>query len=253
MPNIVELSSTVHRSFKIAPNAACQYAAKQQVMLVKYPEIAPAAANFPVFLTRDPKNGRLAFSALMSFAAQQNLMVKNNQWLATYQPLSMRTYPLFLMRSVSDESKLKISLNQENQHFSEETGAALFDEDGIATQTLMSIQKMLEADLKNEADTQDFVKVLEANNLLKKVDLVVSAIDNTTFTIAGIYTINEDSLKTLDKETILSLNEQGYLQQIHALLFSIYQINGLIRKNNDVNNEKIVRVKLESHKDQHQR
>lgn len=253
MPNIVELSSTLHCSFKIAPAAACEFASKQQVMLIKYPEIAPAAANFPVFLTRDPNNGRLAFSALMSFSAQQNLMVKSNEWLATYQPLGMRTYPLFLMRSVSDESKLTIGLNQENPHFSDENGAALFDDEGNASQTLMTIQKMLEADLKNEADTQEFVKVLEANNLLKKVDLVVSASDNTAFTIAGIYTIDEDSLKTLDKDTILSLNQQGYLQQIHALLFSIYQINVLIRRNNDVNNEKIVRVKLEAHKDQHQR
>lgn len=253
MPNIVELSSTLHRSFKITPNTACQYASTQQVMLVKYPEIGPSAANFPVFLTRDPNNGRLAFSALMSFTSQQNLMVKNNEWLATYQPLSMRTYPLFLMRSVSDESKLTIGINQENPHFSEENGLALFDSEGNATQALMSIQKMLEADLKNEADTQEFVKVLEVNKLLKKVDLVVSANDNTAFTIAGIYTIDEDSLKTLDKDTVLSLNQQGYLQQIHALLFSIYQINGLIRRNNDTNNEKIVRVKLESHKDQHQR
>lgn len=253
MSNIVELSSTTHRTYKILPDCACQFAATQQVMLIKYPEIAPAAANFPVFLTRDPNNGRLAFSALMSFEAQQNLLVRNNEWLATYQPISMRIYPLFLMRSVTDKTKLTIGINEENPHLTEDTGAALFDENGSATQNLISIQKMLEADLKNEADTQRFVNVLETHNLLRKVDLVVSTSDNTSFNIAGIYTIDEDVLTTLAKESILSLNKQGYLQQIHALLFSIYQINGLIRKHNDVNNDKIGRVKLESHKDQHQR
>lgn len=253
MANIVELSSTVHRTYKILPDCACQFAATQQVMLIKYPEIAPIAASSPVFLTRDPNNGNLAFSALMSFDAQQNLSVSNNEWLTTYQPISMRTYPLFLMRSAADKSKLTIGINEENPHISEDAGAALFDENGSATQMLISMQKMLEADLKNEVDTQNFVKVLEAHNLLRKVDLVVSTSDNTNFNITGIYTIDEDALKTLDKESILALNQQGYLQQIHALLFSIYQINGLIRKHNDVNNEKIVRVKLESHKDQHQR
>jgi len=251
MSKIVELNSTAHRTYKILPDSAYQFAANQQVMLIKYPEIAPSAANFPVFLTRDPNNGRLVFSALMSFESQQNLMIKNKQWIASYQPVCMRTYPLFLMRSVADKTKLTIGVNEENPHVCTDNGNALFDKHGEPSEMLIGIQKLLETDLKNEADTQSFVNVLEAHNLLRKVDMVVATSTNSTFKIAGLHTIDEDVLRTLDTDNVISLNQQGYLQQIHALLFSIYQINGLIRKHNDVSSEKIKRVKLESHKDQH--
>jgi hypothetical protein len=250
MVELVELSSTKHKGLKVRANCTVEVAAKQQIIRLRATEAGRAAANFPVFFTRGAQDGILVLSAFTSFENGQNMFVKDGQWQATYQPNAMQTYPFFLMQSPSGEKSYTIGIDESNEAFSKDEGELLFDDNGKASLQLSRAKTLLEADIQNDINTFQFAKKLEELGLLKSIDLVVQYQDGASQTITGLMTIDEDKLNVLSPEQLHSLNQQGYLVQIHALLISIYQLNVLIQKQNNRSDlPKVAQLKIEVAKD----
>jgi hypothetical protein len=250
MSELVELSNNKHKQFRIKPNCAVEFSASQQIMRLRAVEIGKAVTNFPVFLTRNTHDGSGVLSALTSFDSSSNLYVKDTQWQATYQPTVMQTYPLFLMKSPKDENSYTIGIDEQSSAFSRDNGEALFDEGGKASLYLSRVKTLLEADIKNDIHTYQFIHKLQELELLKGIDLLVHYQDASVQTLTGLNTIDEDKLHALSAEQLYELNQQGYLVPIHAMLVSIYQLNLLVRYHNAmIGNRKVTQVKLEVAKD----
>lgn len=250
MATLTELSSKQHKQLKVAPNAPINYAAKQHVLNLAAVELANAASSFPVFITRNTINGGWAFSAMTSFELNENLFIQNDKWEAVYQPVSMRTYPLYLMQAPTDEKQYTIGFNEQSDAFSNTQGAPLFDETGAATPHLSEVTKLLETELTNLRSSYEFGQTLEQLNLLKEIDVQVQYADGTNNTIKGLNTINEDVLNTLDGDKLEQLNKAGYLTPIHALLISLFHLNTLINKNNSIATKSTISaVKMEVSKE----
>lgn len=232
MAELIELSSKQHGNLKVDVNGAIDFSSSLHVMNLRVSEIGMAVSSFPVFFTRNAQNGDWGLSAISSFTSGQNLFVENKQWTATYQPNFIRTYPLHLMRSVEGENSYTIGIDESNSVFSNDEGNALFDHDNKATPYLHQMTKLLEADIKNEMQTYEFTKTIDALNLFKSLDLVISNDDGTAQTLKGLHTIDEDKLQDLSAEQLLALSKKGYLSPIHAILVSIFQLNLLVKKNN---------------------
>ena len=174
------------------------------------------------------------------------MFVIQGKWSATYQPTVLQTYPLFLMQSPKDPESHTIGVFDQSSAFSEEIGEALFDDKGNPSLYLSRIKTLLEADIKNDIQTYQFGKKLEQLGMLKAIDLLVHYQDGAVQTLSGLHTIDEDKLQALSAELLHDLNKQGYLVQIHAMLISIYQLNLLIRKHNEINDsKKIIQLKIE--------
>ena len=95
-----------------------------------------------------------------------------------------------------------------------------------------------------------FLNSLEEHGLLKPLDLSVDYQNGENSKITGLHTIDEDKLKLLTGDQLKTLNDQGYLTPIYALLISLSQVNQLITKHNKLpESPKIVSVKLEVSKD----
>jgi hypothetical protein len=250
MSELVELSSKQHKDLKMRANCSVEVAASQQIIRLRAVEVGRAAANFPVLIMRNAKDGALVFSALTSFENGQNVFIENGQWQATYQPSAMQTFPFFLMRSPKDEKSYTIGIDENNPAFSKEEGELLFDQNGKASLHLSRVKTLLEADIQHDINTHQFMKKLENFGLLKAIDLMVQYQDGASQTITGLITIDEDKLNILSAEQLHGLNQQGYLVQIHALLISIYQLNLLIQKQNARSDlPKVSQLKIEVAKD----
>ncbi|MFT6776841.1 MAG: hypothetical protein ACJAV1_000753 [Paraglaciecola sp.] len=246
MTKLVELSSTLHAQLKVLPDCETAFAETQQIMRLRVSETSKAATNFPVFFTRNSHDGNWVLSALTSFESNQCLFVKQGKWLATYQPTVLQTYPLFLMQSPKNIESYTIGVFEQSSAFSEHSGEDLFDDKGKASLYLSRIKTLLEADIKNDIQTYQFGKKLEQLGLLKAIDLLVHHEDGSVQTLSGLNTIDEDKLQALSAEQLHELNQQGYLVQIHAMLISIYQLNLLIRKHNEIqDSNKIAQLKVE--------
>ncbi|MEH6712098.1 MAG: SapC family protein [Paraglaciecola polaris] len=250
MITLVELSNAVHKDLKLKENSLSEFAASQQIMRIRVPEVGKSATNFPLFFSRNQHDGSWVLSALSSFEPQQNLFVENGRWNAIYQPTSLQTFPFFLMQSPKHEKSYTIGINESSNVFSKDAGEAVFDDAGRPSQYLSKAKSLLEADIKNDLETYRFVSQVEALGLIKAIDLQLVFEDGRTQNIAGLCTIDEDKMQSLSNEQMITLNKSGYLVALHAMLLSIYQLNLLLRKHNECHtHDKITQLKIEVAKD----
>lgn len=232
MSVLKELTSTQHINLRVTKNSQINFAATQHLLNIRVGEVGQSICSMPVFLTKDPQQGLWRLSAVTSFSAGENLLVKQNQWLAPYQPTSIQTYPFYLMNSPAGDNTYTIGIDETNQAFSQTQGTPLFEGAGKASPYLGHIKKLLEADIQNDINTFQFGRLLEELGLCKPINLLVRYADESTQKITGLTTIDEDKLHALSAENLMLLNKKGYLAAIHALLISMLQLNALIQKNN---------------------
>jgi len=229
---LVELNSKKHLNLKVLENADIVFASSLHAMNLRVIEVGTAVSSFPVFLTRSPKNGEWVIIALTSFETGKNLFAQQHKWSATYKPICMQTYPLYLMQSPNDNQRYTMGINESDTVFVENEGTSLFDEAYKATPYLHQKTKLLEADIKHDKQTYEFTQHIDKLGLIKEVYLLVHYENGSVQTIKGLHTIDEDKLQSLSSEHFYELNQKGYLSSIYALLLSIYQLNLLVNKNN---------------------
>jgi hypothetical protein len=249
MATFTELSSKAHKNLKVAPNAQINFAAKQHMINLNVAELAAAASSMPIFVSRTNGTGSWAFAAMTSFELEVNLFVENETWTPVFNPTSLRTHPLQLMPSKTEEKTFTVGFNAQTKSLTEEEGTALFNDDGKGTDYLGEVTKILETELQYRKQTYEFGQVLENMNLLKAIDLKVQYKNGTTNIIQGLHTINEEAFQALSGENLAQLNSVGYLTPIHAMPMSIFQLNVLVNKHNAIaSKEPIASVKIEPSK-----
>lgn len=250
--SLVELSSKDHAALKMDPLCALKVAEKQHIINLKVSEVGMAVSSFPVFISRVSENSDWTLSAVNSFQLESNLFVEDGLWTGTHVPISMQTYPFFLMRKGEEkENNFTIGINQQSNAFSENEGEFLFDENGQASVRLSQATAQLEVEIKNDIHTYKFTKKLEELGLIKEVDLMVQYQDGKVNTLKGLNTINEEALAGISNESLDELRQAGYLAPIYSMLTSIFQFNNLIQRHNKRFTDNLVaQVKLETPKEE---
>lgn len=250
MSKLVELTNTKHQDLKVKNSAAMNNASQLHMLNLRVTEVPKSIASFPVFVSKNNHDGNWALSAITSIVPGKNLFVSDGQWQALYQPTSVRTYPLYLMKSAKDEKSYTIGIVEQSEAFSQSEGEALFDESGRASLYLAELTKLIEGSVKEDIQTYQFLNKLDEMNLLKSIDLVVHYQGNEAQVLKGLHTINEDRLQTLSGEQLDTLNKMGYLAAIHGMLMSIFQLNNIVLKNNNVEGlDKVEQIRLETARD----
>jgi len=245
MTELVELSNSEHGKLKVIDNAAVIFIKQQHILTIRVKEITQAISSFPVFLVKNPHTGLWNISALSSFEMGENLFVRDDKWDAVFTPSSMQTFPFFLMNLAGENQGYTIGIAPHDQAFSTSQGQRIFESTGKPSLLLSRVKTVLEADIKNDIQSYQFAEKLESMQLIKRINLVVQYGDGTVQTLKGMNTIDETKLQQLSNDDLGALNKLGYLMPIHAMLMSIIQLNSLIQKHNNVeNNKKISQVKL---------
>lgn len=253
-PSLTEVTKEAHGHLKVVPNCAEKVAKHQHMINIKVNEIGQAGGQFPIFLSRMSDNADWAISAINSFEVEKNLFVDDDKWTANYTPTGLQTYPFFVMRKPGSEGKQDfcIGINEESDAFSETEGEPLFEENSNqASVHLSRVTHQLQQELQNDVHSFQFCKLLEELGLIKAVDLKVQYVDGRLNTLKGLNTIDEVALQELSDEKLLGLRQRGYLLPTYALLTSVFQVNALLRKHNEVfgQNNAIAQVSFEMPKD----
>lgn len=250
MTKLIELSNTTHKHLKVKPSSIIEFASSQQIMRLRITEVTQAAACLPVVFTRNGKDGSWVLSALTSLSEGRNSFVRDGKWQAIFTPSTMKTHPLYLMKSPKDEDTYTIGIDESSSAFSSSSGEALFGDNGAPSLHLSRVKSLLEADIKNGIETHRFAQQVEQLQLLKAVDLNIQFQEGSSQKLAGLYVLDESKLQHLSGDILAELSQLGYLIPMHCMLASLYQLNMLIRKHNEVNPKNIVsKLKLEVAKD----
>ncbi|MFK7888089.1 MAG: SapC family protein [Gammaproteobacteria bacterium] len=247
---LAEVTPERHSSWHVAKDASVVFASMQHVVQVRAAEVVHAVCSFPLFLSRSAQSGQWLISAVTGLWPGQSLAVSDGIWRATFQPTSMLTYPFALMKSSGGPRPWAIGMNEANPVFREGDGYALYEKDGRPSAYFDRIAKQLEADIEFDIQTEQFLSYLVDNDYCKAVNINVHQDDGQVQTITGLHTLDEDRVQALTPEQLGELNERGYLAPMHAMLMSLFQLNTLVRLNNERDdNPTVQQIRLELARD----
>lgn len=250
MAKLVAISADAHGGISISPEQSVLYAREAHMLPLRVTEVAQAIIDFPVIVSRTPQ-GDLSLSALSSFQPQHNLFVKEDVWQSSFQSSAMKTYPVFLMRAEDGSPDPVLGVDEDSEALVKTgEGVGLFDKKGKLSLGLKQLQSQLIEDSRNTVHTFKFLEALTSLDLLRPVDLILKYADGQANRITGLSMIHEDNLQALSAESLAELRDKGYLPPIYAMLFSVLQLNALIRRHNTDNGLRPIQsINLEVSKD----
>ena len=241
MTQFTALDKHTHRLTRILTGHGAQYGENIHLVPVVIEELMHLILEYPVCLIKDNDTGQFGLQALLGFELGENLFLQGEQWQARYVPLHIKRQPFMVAVNAKTGEQptpenTVITINNNNNRVQEKQGELIFDKDGNITPFMQNMNNLLSSLVSGIIQTEEFIKTLLAHNLIEAIQLTVNITGDSEQRFDGIYTVNEQALKALNGETLVTLNKKGYLQACYMLLASMGQV------------QKLVAMKREKHK-----
>ena len=199
-----------------------------------YPlEYTSLQSDYPIFFTKDKENDTWQTIALLGFKENENLFLGKGVWISRYVPLSIQRLPFYIgsqkevVNGIPSENKI-LHIDIDHPGLNESEGNEIFLEHGGNSEYLNYINNILST-IHKEANAVDiFCKEISNLDLLKLADIKIDFNENESHELKGLYVIDEEKLKNLDKENLYKLHIHQYLQHIYMIGASIGNVNKLI-------------------------
>jgi len=206
------------------------------MMPVVMSEFLKLSIQYPILFTKDSETGQFVCVALFGFEDGENLFWQDGEWDAVYTPLNVRRQPFFVgendQKQHEQDNDYIICINMDDASVDEKTGESIFDATGKETEFLNSMQSILGSLIDGETQTRRFIDKLLELKLVTPISLDITFANQQEIRAEGMYSIDEDKLKSLDKETLVQLYASDYLGPIYTMVASLGQIYALIQKKN---------------------
>lgn len=244
MANVVAIKKEQHQNLKLANKRSLGQVTGQHILPVTAAEYAQAATSFPVVLIKEPNSERYRSVVMLGLEGGENLFYQDDKWVGLYIPQGVGMAPFALGLDPDKENTLTACVDLDSEFVGEDKELPLFDDKGEETEVFLNVQKSLGRLYDNEVASEKFIKELESHDLIHELELNMSLSTGENKKLVGIYTVNEDKLKTLSDELILDFHKRGLFVPIHAMLGSLGQLNRLIQLRNDSSETKISGIQI---------
>jgi hypothetical protein len=234
MSRLVALDNKAHRHLRVAPEKIEAQGARLHMVPVVLGEFLKLCVQYPIVLTKKADTGRFVCVCLFGFEKNENLFWRNGRWDALYTPLQIARQPFFVGADESsrEPGQFVLCIDTENDSLQERSGELLFDEQGNETPYLQRAKSLLAALLTGEADTERFTDKLLALNLVQPMRLEIDYANRQSQRVAGLYTVDEERLKSLSPEHLVELHSLQYLAPLYTMLASLGHVYSLIHRKN---------------------
>lgn len=222
MANLEVVNTEAHRNLRLRPRAE---PAPHFVPIV-LSEFTTAAACCPIFLTKNPENGRFCVAALFGFESGENLVSDDVGAAKAFRPLDLERQGFF----ISGEN---IAVDLDHPQISRKEGQPLFDEDGEPTDTMRRIQRALGLLVTGNEETERFIGTIVDLRLIEPIDISLKFDDGKKLQLDGLYTVSLDSIAELGDSDALMLFRKGYLLPAYTIAGSLKQISVLANRRNE--------------------
>lgn len=225
---LVPLNKAVHLKTKVYVSDSFSHAMNQHLTSLCIHEISQAAAHYPVVFVKSAETDEFKLVAALGLQAGENLFYQLGIWRESYIPLNILRYPFGAIGSNEDEKGFTVCIDGNSDCLSESKGQPLFDEEGKQTEYLSEMIKFLTDVITKEMVTKKFIDEMVALDLLKENAFTLTTITGEKHKIDGVFTIDEEKLKNLTDEQVLSFHKRGFFSTIYSHLTSLAQFNRLI-------------------------
>ena len=237
MGQLVLLNQSVHKNLRVNPDKVEAHGAHERSVPVVLSEFLKLAVQYPIVITKNSETGKFLCVAIFGFEKGENLFWKSGAWDAIYLPLNIARQPFFVGKDDEHDRKdsrdnFVICVDEQSECLQQGEGERLFDEEGKETPYLENMKSILAALLTGETQTQTFVNKLLALDILMPMSLDITFVNEESQQVEGTYTIDEEKLKNLSRESLLELHSLGYLSPVYTMITSLGQFFSLVNRKN---------------------
>jgi len=229
MANYVPVDKVAHRDLKVRSQASAELGDGRNFVQAVISEFPQLAIQYPIMLTKDSETGAFLCGAVLGYDADENLFLREGGGYEGYRPLALRRDPF-----VPAGEALAIDLD--SPRISDD-GDALFVEEGEPSPYLQETIRAVHRFWTGLEETNVFIAALSQHRLIAPVEIKLHFDDGSSRDLAGLYSINEETLEGLESDTVVELFRNGYLHLISLMRASVKHIPVLAQKKN----ERIVR------------
>lgn len=223
MVNIVPISTERHADKAwLRPNGF-QFVSTQAVVPLVGAEFGRACLGLPIGFVQQADT--YVPAAVMSPIAGRNLLVgPAGQWLGSYIPAALRSYP-FRLGQVPETGQITLCIDEDSGTVVDADGGAedFLDAEGKPTPQMQAMLNFMLEMEKSRRLTERAVKSLTDAGLIRPWQFEVT-IDGEPTPAAGIFCVNETDLNVLDDVAFLGLRRTGALGLAYLQLASMNQI-----------------------------
>jgi len=245
MANFVAIKSDKHQNLKISQKRNLAHVANQHIVTVTASEYAQSSASFPIVLVKNPDSPRYRSVAMLGIEAGENVYYQDDKWSALSVPQSIGMAPFALGLDPEKENTLTACVDVDSEFVGEDKDLALFEAEGKESELLTNVQNSLGRLYENEKMTESFIKELEDNDMLQELELKIDLSTGEKKKLTGLFTVNEDKIKSLADDKVLDFHKRGLFVPIYAMLGSLSQINRLVQLRNQNNEVQVTSIKIE--------
>ena len=231
----IALNAEAHKHKKVKEVANYAHAKEFHLAAITLDEFAMAACNYPIVFVRN-QDQSISAMALLGLAPQQNLFInKDLQWTVPYVPAIVRRYPFNFARVNDQSEEMALCVNNTDGILNDESGLALFDENGQPSAHLTKVQKFLSHVHNMQQHSSTLFEILDNEGLL--TEKAIEYQDNGEGkSIGGFMIVDYKKLKALSDEKYLKLRSiDSALECIHIHMGSLNQIQNLVHRGNLAN------------------
>jgi hypothetical protein len=244
MANFVPIRKEQHQNLKLASKRDLAHIAGQHIVSVTAAEYAQASASFPVVFVKNPESPRYRSVVMLGLEPSENLFYNDAKWNGLSIPQSVGMTPFALGLDPDKENTLTACVDMDSTLVGEDKDLAIFEEDGKESELLVNVQNSLGRLYENEKMTENFVKELEANDLLQELELNINFANGEKKKLTGIFTVSEEKVKALADDKVLDFHKRGLFVPIYAMLGSLGQINRLVQLRNLTGKDQISGIQI---------
>src|ERR1700722_10744805 len=233
--HLVELSRAEHSELKIDPGLAEASAARQHLIPIVASEFRKAAIQYPIVFAKNPETGRFAPYVLNGLEPEENLFWSGTKLDVAYVPLNIRRRPFYvgMAETPGGANDNVLCIDVESSCITASGQKSIVDPDGSDSSYLKEILSFVGQLVHGQKQTSSFIATALSLDLLCPIALDIVLDDGKPLHVDGLYSIDEDRFKSLDKDKVQQLWNEGLIELIYSVIISTGQIFNLIRLRNE--------------------
>jgi len=227
------LNNVAHKDLRVATGFGRQFGDEVGMVPAFPSEYAELQREYPIFFRKDQQTGQWQSVALLGFEQRENLFLQDDRWNAAYLPGAVAKGPFLIgfqeqriEGELRQEPVMHVDLDHPRVNAAE--GEPVFLPQGGNSPYLEHIASVLRGIRDGTEFGAAMFSAFDSMGLIQPVHLDVQLDERHRVNVNGLYGIDREKLTTLDAESLLRLNQAGFLEGAYLVLASLHNMRRLM-------------------------
>ena len=211
MTKVIVLNNIDHKDVKV--DTQLKSTEQVNLSLVYATEIAELHKEFPLVFYKHPDNEQTQLHAILGLAKDENLFIKDSEWITRFVPALLARGPFSLGYKKPESSEQKqdpvICIDMQDPRVNTEHGEDVFLAFGGEAPYLEHVKKSLQVIDSGMHFDKTLYTLIESLDLLEPVSIQIKLSNIEEVNFSHYYTINQEKLAQLSGDNLAKLSQYG--------------------------------------------